>query len=296
MLKAASTAKTRHAVGRKGGQVDGRSTRFIAIGGGLCAGRWDGAASLGEAPTNLHAMFPKRLDSVSHESRNHDRMPDLRALLIERLQSRLPGRKAQARFAPDLGFGRHFAEPPADVRRAAVLTLLYRTQVPPIAPESALGRWRISLLVRPEHLEHHAGQIALPGGMIEEGESSGEAALRELHEELGVPRAGIEMLGELSPVYVFASDNFVVPWVAIASFQPTFILNVDEASAVVELPVAHLIEESHIGSEIREQNGVRFRAPFFRCGSHHIWGATAMILAELATILEAADAAASLDC
>jgi 8-oxo-dGTP pyrophosphatase MutT (NUDIX family) len=223
-------------------------------------------------------------------------MPDLRDLLIERLRSRLPGRKAQARFAPDLGFGRHFAEPPADGRRAAVIALLYHTQEPPIAPESALIQWRIPLLVRPEHLEHHAGQVALPGGMIEEGESSGQAALRELHEELGVPGTGIELLGELSPLYVFASDNFVVPWVAIASFEPTFILNVDEASAVIEFPVTHLNEESHIGLEIREQNGVRFHAPFFRCGSHHIWGATAMILAELATILAAADAAASLDC
>ena len=97
-------------------------------------------------------------------------------------------------------------------------------------------------------------------------------------------------------MYVFASDNFVVPLVAIASFVPTFILNVDEVNAVVELPITHLIEEDHIGSEIRVQNGVRIRAPFYRCGSHRIWGATAMMLAELAAILEVADAAKSLDC
>jgi hypothetical protein len=127
--------------------------------------------------------------------------------------------------------------------------------------------------------------------MIEEGESSCEAALRELHEELGVPPAGIELLGELSPLYVFASDNFVVPWVAVASFVPTFILNVDEVSAVVEMPTTNLIEEDHIGSEIRAQNGIRFRAPFYQCGSDRIWGATAMIIAELAAILEEADAA-----
>jgi 8-oxo-dGTP pyrophosphatase MutT (NUDIX family) len=132
--------------------------------------------------------------------------------------------------------------------------------------------------------------------MIEDGETSGEAALRELHEELGVPPAGIDLLGELSPLYVFASDNFVVPWVAIASFEPTFILNVDEVNAVVELPIADLIDENHIGSEIREQHGVRFRAPFYRCGSQRIWGATAMILAELAAVLEVADAASALDC
>ncbi len=223
-------------------------------------------------------------------------MPDLRDILVERFGARLPGRKAQARFAPDLGFGRHFAEPPADARRAAVIAVLYCAKELTSRPESVLSPWRIPLIVRPEHLEHHAGQVALPGGMIEEGESSGDAALRELHEELGVPRAGIELLGELSPLYVFASDNFVVPWVAIASFEPTFILNVDEVAAVVELPFANLLEESHIGSEIRKQNGLGFRAPFFRCGPHRIWGATAMILGELAAIVEAADAASAARC
>lgn len=224
-------------------------------------------------------------------------MPNLRSLLVERLGGRLPGRKAQTRFAPELGFGRHFVEPPpADARRAAVVAILYHTHDESIASESTLSQWRIPLIVRPEHLEHHAGQVALPGGMIEEGESSGEAALRELHEELGVSSAGIELLGELSPLYVFASDNYVVPWVAMASFEPTFILNADEVAAVVELPVSHLVDENHIDSEIREQNGIRFRAPFFQCGPHRIWGATAMILAEMAAILETADAATSLGC
>jgi 8-oxo-dGTP pyrophosphatase MutT (NUDIX family) len=223
-------------------------------------------------------------------------MTDLRGLLVDRLRGRLPGRTDQARFAPDLGFGRHFAEPPPDARRAAVVALLYRAPDQPNAPESALNPWRIPLIVRPEHLEHHAGQVALPGGMIEDGESSGEAALRELHEELGVPPAGIELLGELSPLYVFASDNFVVPWVAIASTQPTFILNVDEVNVVLDLPISNLLTDNHIESEIRELHGVCFRAPFYRCGSHRIWGATAMILAELAAILEVADAASALDC
>src|SRR5438309_1018879 len=84
-------------------------------------------------------------------------------------------------------------------------------------------------------------EIALPGGMIEPSESSADAALRELHEELGVPCDGIELLGQLSPIYVFASDNFVMPWAAVASREPTFILNVDEVAALVELPVGVLV-------------------------------------------------------
>jgi ADP-ribose pyrophosphatase YjhB (NUDIX family) len=214
----------------------------------------------------------------------------LHDLLVERLRLPLPGRASQVRFAPELGFGRHFALPPASARRAAVVALLYPIEIEPLTTElrteSPLDRWRIPLIVRPDHLEHHAGQIALPGGMIEAGESSADAALRELHEELGVPRDGIELLGELSPIYVFASDNFVVPWVAMVSRAPTFILNADEVAAVIELPVAVLVDKNAVSSEFREQRGVRFRAAYFQCGPHRIWGATAMILAELAALVD----------
>jgi ADP-ribose pyrophosphatase YjhB (NUDIX family) len=216
--------------------------------------------------------------------------PSLHDMLVDRLRPPLPGRASQVRFAPELGFGRHFAVPPASARRAAVVALLYSFETEPLTIEnrvkSPLDCWRIPLIVRPDHLEHHAGQIALPGGMIEAGESSADAALRELHEELGVPRDGIELLGELSPIYVFASDNFVSPWVAMISRAPTFILNADEVAAVIELPVAVLVEKNAVGSEIREQRGVRFRAPYYRCGRHRIWGATATILAELAALLD----------
>jgi 8-oxo-dGTP pyrophosphatase MutT (NUDIX family) len=216
--------------------------------------------------------------------------PSLHDLLLERLHLPLPGRASQVRFAPELGFGRHFALPPASARRAAVVALLYPIETEPLTTErrteSPLDCWRIPLIVRPDHLEHHAGQIALPGGMIEAGESSSDAALRELHEELGVPRDGIELLGELSPIYVFASDNFVSPWVAMVSRAPTFILSADEVAAVIELPIAVLVEKNAVGSEIRVQRGVRFRAPYYRCGRHRIWGATAMILAELAALLD----------
>jgi 8-oxo-dGTP pyrophosphatase MutT (NUDIX family) len=218
---------------------------------------------------------------------------NLHDLLVERLQPPLPGRAAQVRFAPELGFGRHFASPPVNARRAAVVALLYRVEAASdatdLGPSAPLSNWRLPLIVRPDHLEHHAGQIALPGGMIEPDESSADAALRELHEELGVPHEGIELLGQLSPLYVFASDNFVTPWVAMAPREPTYILNVDEVAAMVELPIGVLIDNNAVGSEIREQRGVRFRAPYFRCRPHRIWGATAMILAELAAVLERPD-------
>jgi 8-oxo-dGTP pyrophosphatase MutT (NUDIX family) len=212
--------------------------------------------------------------------------------LATELQLPLPGPAAQARFAPELSFGRHFAAPPESARRAAVVALLYPSAIEPVIDGvdvrkacSHLAGWRLPLIVRPAHLEHHAGQIGLPGGMIEPNESPTEAALRELHEELGVPRHEVEILGQLSRLYVYVSNNYVSSCVAVAARAPTFILNVDEVAEVVELPLSCLLDSGRIATEIREQRGVRFQAPYLAFGSHHIWGATAMILGELAAVL-----------
>jgi 8-oxo-dGTP pyrophosphatase MutT (NUDIX family) len=226
-------------------------------------------------------MKPDRMSRIS-----------LAEALAAELREPLPGPAAQARFAPELSFGRHFAAPPESARRAAVVALLYPSAIEAAndgidaeAATSHLAGWRLPLIVRPAHLEHHAGQIGLPGGMIESNESPTEAALRELHEELGVPQHEVELLGQLSPLYVHISNNYVSSCVAVAARAPTFILNVDEVAEVVELPLSCLLDSGRIATEIREQRGVRFQAPYLAFGSHHIWGATAMILGELAAVL-----------
>src|SRR6266404_6053902 len=96
--------------------------------------------------------------------------------LAAELRRPLPGPAAQARFAPELSFGRHFGPPPESARQAAVVALLYPSGG---GDDLSFAGWRLPLILRPEHLEHHAGQIGLPGGMIEAEESPAEAALRE---------------------------------------------------------------------------------------------------------------------
>ena len=81
------------------------------------------------------------------------------------------------------------------------------------------NRWHLPLTERPAALLHHGGQISLPGGAIDPGESPADAALRELREELGVD-GQIELLGQLADCYVFASDFRVTPWLAVAHFAP----------------------------------------------------------------------------
>lgn len=142
------------------------------------------------------------------------------------------------------------------------------------------------LTVRPSTMTDHAGQVSLPGGMIEPGETSQEAALRELEEELGVPADGIELLGRLSPLYLFVSNFCVDPWVAVLPERPRLKPSPSEVAEVLEVPLDHLLDPSNVGQHARDHRGLTFKAPHFRWQRHHIWGATSMILSELLALVE----------
>ena len=131
----------------------------------------------------------------------------------------------------------------------------------------------------------HAGQISFPGGMVEPGESTADAALRELDEELGVPPTSIEILGSLSPLYVFVSNFLVTPWVAVARTAIEFRPCVDEVAEVLEMPLAHLLDAGNYSVHPYRRGELEFSAPHLSWGEHRVWGATSIILAELVAIL-----------
>lgn len=187
----------------------------------------------------------------------------------------LPGRAVESRFGPRPHDGRHYAAGPADARNAAVLVLLYPHE------ES----WHIPFTLRPTSLPDHGGQISLPGGAIEPGETSREAAIREFHEELGADGLPIEILGRLSPLYVSASNFRVEPWVGVTRQHPRLVANPAEVEEVIEVPLPHLLDPANLGSHRRRSNGKSYRAPHFGWKSHRIWGATCLILGELVTLL-----------
>jgi 8-oxo-dGTP pyrophosphatase MutT (NUDIX family) len=156
----------------------------------------------------------------------------------------------------------------------------------PIRGRGGEGQWHLPLTLRPPHLAAHAGQVSLPGGAVEPGETSAQAALREFHEELGDDGRPIELLGRLSPHYVQASNYRVEPWVAAAAARPRFVPSPEEVAEVLEVPLPHLLDPVHFGSHPREHEGHAYVAPHFLFGPHRIWGATCMILGEFVTVLE----------
>ena len=197
--------------------------------------------------------------------------------LRERLAGSLPGIEAQLRFAPsparDGWRAGHF---PGDARLAAALVLLY----------PADGGMALPLTVRASGLARHAGQISLPGGATDPGETLAEAALREASEEIGVDPARVEVLGELTPVHVLVSGFTVHPVVGISRERPTFVAAPGEVEEILEVQLDDLRDASRIRRGTRVREGVAVEYPYFDLLGHQVWGATAMVLGEFICLLE----------
>ena len=93
------------------------------------------------------------------------------------------------------------------------------------------------------------------------------------------------MLGALRPIYVFNSNFWLKPLVAIVGRRPDFQLNPLEAQELIEIPVAKLLDPKIRGVNRIERKSLVFTAPHYRIGSHRIWGATSLILTQFAALI-----------
>lgn len=206
-----------------------------------------------------------------------DSLLALETLLRERLAGSLPGLEAQLRFmpTPPPRSGWTPGEFPSDARIAAGLLLLYPGE----------RGASIALTVRASGLRRHAGQVSLPGGATDPGETLVQAALREAHEEIGVDPARVRILGELTPVHVLVSGFTLHPVVGITHERPSFVPAANEVEAIVEVSVEDLKDASRIRQGTRTREGVAIEYPYFDLMGHQVWGATAMILGEFVCLL-----------
>lgn len=182
---------------------------------------------------------------------------------------------SRMRFSPSLSYGRHFGPPAPTAKQAAVMIML----------EATNSGWTIPLTERPKHLPDHPGQISLPGGRVEAGESHLEAACREFAEELGTATFPGEFVGELQPIYVYNSDYFVRPFVAVCSQRLVYAPCEREVERVIHLPVEHLLDDSRLTQHEFLRGNASWHSYAIHCEDAIIWGATAIILGEFARIL-----------
>jgi 8-oxo-dGTP pyrophosphatase MutT (NUDIX family) len=200
-------------------------------------------------------------------------LPEIETVLRTRLAGTLPGLEAQRRFAP-YHVGPNW-EAPTESRIAAALLLLY-----PHADGVA-----VPLTVRASHLARHAGQISLPGGATDPGETLVEAALREASEEIGVQPSLVRVLGELTPVHVLVSGFTLHPIVGVMDARPQFQAAPDEVEEVLEVSLDDIRDASRIRQGTRIREGIAIEYPYFDILGHQVWGATAMVLGEFICVL-----------
>jgi 8-oxo-dGTP pyrophosphatase MutT (NUDIX family) len=186
----------------------------------------------------------------------------------------LPGIQAQITMSP---VPRAFDPPPgAEPRQAGVLLLLY-----PIGT-----MLHLVLTVRTSDLNHHSGQISLPGGGWEEGDASfQETALREAQEEIGIVTDGLEHLGSLTHLYIPPSNNVIHPFVAYAPQRPDFRPDPREVAELLDIPLRLLLDPATRHEEDWNWRGTILHVPFYAVGEHKVWGATAIVLAEFLALI-----------
>jgi 8-oxo-dGTP pyrophosphatase MutT (NUDIX family) len=160
---------------------------------------------------------------------------------------------------------------------AAALVLIY-----PLAEEPHL-----LLTVRTDQLAQHAGQVSFPGGGLEPNETIDKAALRETEEEVGLDPKQVHLIGALSPLYIPVSDFALYPIVGVTHYPHAWQSAAAEVRRVLEAPVTELLTTAgpHRGYLCDKNHPCR--VPYFEVGGERVWGATAMILAELMTAIGA---------
>jgi 8-oxo-dGTP pyrophosphatase MutT (NUDIX family) len=171
-------------------------------------------------------------------------------------------------------------EIPANARPSAVLSLLF--------PHD--GELHLLLMKRTEDGRAHSGQVSFPGGRQDPTDADLRAtALREAQEEVGIMSSDVDILGQLTPLYIPVSNFHVYPFVAYANSKLEYNLSHSEVASIIEVPVAELMKDERkvitTVTSPADPSFVRKVSAYQLQDGSIIWGATAMILSELEVLL-----------
>lgn len=228
------------------------------------------------APPQYPDCFEVLLNHIEKKT-----MPEFNFInrLKNKLKTPLPGVEFQYKMANATRQNFKILPAPDHARKACVMPLL--------VPDGA--DWKLVLTQR-THIEgdRHSGQISFAGGQLDPTDASLEAcALREVWEEIGVPNADIQILGQLTELYIPVSNFQVFPFLGVCQKMPTFTPQPAEVQSILLPNLTHFVGETHKKTKnIRISETVVFEeVPYFDVEGHVVWGATAMILSEIGEII-----------
>jgi 8-oxo-dGTP pyrophosphatase MutT (NUDIX family) len=172
--------------------------------------------------------------------------------------------------------GRPLAPTVPGAQAAAVLV--------PVFEEDGLAR--LVLTRRSTNLPSHQGQVAFPGGKVHDGETSEAGALREAHEEVGIPPDDVEVIGVLEELATVASQFVLAPFVGVLPGRPALVPNPGEVARVFDVALAELLDADVYHEERWDLPGMGRRPMyFFDIAGETVWGATARILHDLLVLV-----------
>jgi len=201
---------------------------------------------------------------------------DLALLIKERLQNPLPGNEAhqmtRIKTKTEVTFPNTLDTPTP----AAVLILLFPFR----------DKIEFFLTKRTEDVEHHKGQVSLPGGIQENNESLNETAIRETKEEIGIDPNTIIHLGSLTPFFIPVTGYIVHPFIGWCKEKPLTQVHDAEVHQLFSASIDELLDETNLSNEEWNIRGYDAIVPIYNFKKCNVWGATAAILSEFKWILK----------
>jgi 8-oxo-dGTP pyrophosphatase MutT (NUDIX family) len=190
------------------------------------------------------------------------------------LQQPLPGEISHIKMLPASRKLKAEIQELENAKHSGVMLLLFTSE----------NELHALLIKRTEHMKHHAGQVAMPGGRVEPGETALESALRETWEEIGIDSTSIKILGVLSDLYVQVSRFLIHPFVGWIEDINALKINKNEVEKIIAFPLKTMFQEID-ETNIETVTGT-IKVPCFKFENEIIWGATSMILMEFCDLIQ----------
>jgi 8-oxo-dGTP pyrophosphatase MutT (NUDIX family) len=169
------------------------------------------------------------------------------------------------------------SEPNSNTRRSAVLIMFYPKGEDIFMP----------LILRPQYDGVHGGQMAFPGGRVELKDKDIQAtALREAQEEIGIKSTDVKIIKNLTELFISPSNMYCQPVIGYMPYKPDFYPDEHEVAGIFEVSISEILDPSIVQMRTVETRGIKLETPCFMIQEQVVWGATALMIAELIEILK----------